>query len=190
MGWLILKEQIRPAQWISVLLALIAIIMIAFQTDLSHFPWIALTLSLTFALYGLIRKFANVGSIEGLYFETGAILIPVLIYWNFQSSAFNTAFSLSSPIQMVMIVLSGLVTAVPLVLFSYSAKRLPLRTLGFIQYLSPSLKFVCGLFIFHEALSSDRLMAFILIWIALAWYTFESFLHMRKNKGAKMVVTE
>jgi chloramphenicol-sensitive protein RarD len=81
-----------------------------------------------------------------------------------------------------MLVMAGLVTSIPLVLFAYAAKRLRFGTLGFIQYLSPSLKFICGLFIFHEPLSSTKLQAFLIIWIALAWYTAESFYNLKSIK--------
>lgn len=181
MGWLILQEKIRPLQWPSVLMAILAILMIALQTDMNHFPWIALTLSLTFAFYGLIRKLVPVGSIEGLYFETGFLVIPVLIYWFFQETNFLTALEVTSVGKFLLLSLSGMVTTIPLILFAYAAKRLPLRTMGFIQYLSPSLKFICGSLIFHEALSQERLYAFVMIWIALAWYTLESFLFLRKK---------
>ena len=80
-GWLILKEKIRATQWPAIILAFVAIVLMAFQTDLSSFPWIAIVLSLTFALYGLIRKVTHVGSLEGLAFETCFVVVPVLIYW-------------------------------------------------------------------------------------------------------------
>ncbi len=174
MGWLILKERMRPTQWPSVLLGIAAIVLIGIQSDLQNIPWLALLLSLTFAFYGLIRKFTNVGSLEGLAFETLVVVVPVMLYWSFQPSAHITEII---PIwKMALLILSGLITCTPLVLFAYSTKRLPLQTIAFIQYLSPSLKFICGLLIFQEPLSHERLQAFCLIWIALAWYTAESYL--------------
>lgn len=189
MGWLILKETIRRTQWPAILLALVAIILIAVQ-NLDHFPWLALALSLTFALYGLIRKMAKVGSLEGLTFETFLMIIPVMIGWSFQSTTPLTILDQLPPWKLLILSLSGIVTCLPLILFAYSTKRLTLQSLGFIQYLSPSLKFVCGLLIFHEPLATDRLQAFFLIWTALAWYTTESFLFMKKKKMAAAVTTE
>lgn len=181
MGWIILKEKIRPTQWPAILLALAAIVLLAVHTDLSHFPWLALILSLTFALYGLIRKLVHVGSMEGLLFETGVVIIPVLLYWYTQPTTPVSVFHDLPLHKNLILTLSGLVTSVPLILFAYAAKRLPLQTLGMIQYLSPSFKFICGLFIFHEALSAEKLQAFCLIWVALAWYTIESYRFSRKG---------
>jgi chloramphenicol-sensitive protein RarD len=180
-GWLILKEHIRKTQWPAVILAIISIALMAYQSDLAHFPWIALTLSLTFALYGILRKMTHVGSLEGLTFETCFIIGPVLLYWWFQPTTPLTILTQLSIFKIFILSLSGLITCIPLVLFAYSARRLKLQTLGFIQYLSPSLKFICGLFILHEPLSHEKLQSFILIWIALGWYTIESFVFMKKN---------
>lgn len=182
MGWLILKEDIRGTQWPSIILAITAIILLAFQTSLSNFPWIAITLAVTFALYGLIRKVTQIGSMEGLAFETTFILPPVLIYWSFLESSPLSVYLLMPFWKILVLALSGLITCIPLVLFAYSAKRLRLQTLGFIQYLSPSLKFICGLLILHEPLSTNKLQTFFLIWIALLWYTSESLWFMKKQK--------
>ena len=184
MGWILLKENIRSTQWPSIILAVLAMILMALQTDLAHFPWIALALSITFALYGLIRKLTEVGSLEGLTFETCFMVLPVLIFWHFQETSPLTVFSTIPDWKIFVLSLSGLVTCVPLILFAFSARRLQLQTLGFIQYLSPSLKFLCGLFILHEPLSSEKLQAFMIIWIALTWYTIESYYFMRKGKKA------
>ena len=182
MGWLILKEKLRPTQWPAISLALISIVMMAFQTDLQNFPWIAIALSLTFALYGLLRKFTNVGSLEGLTFETCFMILPVLAIWHFEPTTPLTILEILPGWQVGTLLLSGLVTCIPLILFAYSARRLQLQTLGFIQYLSPSLKFLCGLLVLHEPLSPDKLNAFLLIWVALAWYTAESYYFMQKKK--------
>lgn len=189
MGWLILKEKIRATQWPAIILAFLAILLIAVK-NLDHFPWLALILSITFALYGLIRKLAQVGSLDGLTFETFVMIIPVMVCWQFQDSTPLTVIGILPVWKLVVLALSGLVTCLPLILFAFSAKRLTLQTLGFIQYLSPSLKFVCGWVIFDEALATDKLQAFFLIWIALVWYTVESFTVMRKSRMKNPVTTE
>lgn len=181
MGWLILKERIRLTQWPSIALALVAVLYLAFTTDLNHFPWLALLLSLTFALYGLIRKLVHVGSMEGLLYETSVVILPTLLYWMTRPTQPMHAFEILPFHKSMVLTLAGVVTSLPLILFAYSTKRLTLQSLGMIQYLSPSLKFVCGLFIFHEALNGDKLRAFVLIWIALAWYTVESFIFARRG---------
>lgn len=173
MGWIILKEKIRIGQWPAIALALIAILLLGLQS-LNGFPWIALTLSLTFAMYALIRKLAKVGSLEGLAFETTAMVIPTLLLcWYLPGNPLSQLEQIAGW-KVFALSLSGIVTCSPLVLFAYGAKRLSFGTLGFLGYLSPSLKFVCGWMIFHEVLSTERIQAFALIWIALAWYTIES----------------
>ncbi len=183
MGWIILKEKIRPTQWPAIILAILAIVILGIHTDITHFPWLALFLSVTFALYGLIRKLVHVGSMEGLLFETAVVIIPTLIYWQMQGSGPLETFHQLGLNRALVLTLSGVVTSLPLVLFAYSAKRLPLQTLGMIQYLSPSLKFICGLFIFHEALSQEKLQAFCIIWVALLWYTIESYRFARRGRA-------
>lgn len=190
MGWLLLKEKIRKTQWPAIIMAMIAIVLMGLQSDLNHFPWIALILSITFALYGLIRKLAHVGSLEGLGFETSLMIIPVMIYWFNQGTTPLTVFNMLPAWKLVVLTLSGVVTSLPLVLFAYAARNLPLSTLGFIQYLSPSLKFLCGWIIFHEVLTPERMQAFVLIWFALAYYTIESFMNSRKRIDPKLTVSE
>lgn len=184
MGRLILKEKLRGTQWPAIVLAFFAIVLIAVQSDIKHVPWIAIILSVTFALYGLIRKVVHVGSMEGLAFETSVVILPLLVGWWFQPTTPLSVFSILTGWKIILLSFAGVVTSLPLVLFAYSAKRLTFSTLGFIQYLSPSLKFLCGLLIFHEPLSPERFQAFILIWIALAWYTAESYYSIRKLKKA------
>ena len=182
LGWLILKEKIRKGQWPAICLGIGAVIMIGFQSGLSHFPWIALTLSLTFATYGLIRKLAHVGSLEGLAFETTFILIPTIIIWFFRPENPLVLFTLLPTWKIFVLSLAGLITCAPLILFAYGAKRLPFGTLGFFGYLSPILKFVCGWLIYKEELSHERIQAFSLIWLALVWYSAESILSHSKSK--------
>ena len=188
MGWIILKERIRPGQWPAIVLAIAGISYMGYSSGISHFPWIALTLSLTFAVYGLIRKMAHVGSLEGLTFETSLVLIPTLVVWAFQPGSPLDVFQQLASWKILLLSMAGLVTCVPLVLFAFGARRLPFGTLGFLGYLSPSLKFVCGWMIFHEELSPEKLQAFGLIWLALGCYSFESFWSMKQIKKKKVVV--
>ena len=192
MGWIILKEKIRPGQWPAIVIAVVAMVLIGVQS-VDQFPWIALTLSLTFAMYGLIRKLAHVGALEGLAFETCVMIIPTLIIWYFQPSRPTDIFSQIPTWKVFLLCLSGLITCGPLVLFAYGARRLPLGTMGFLGYLSPSLKFVCGWLVFKETLSPEKLQAFALIWVALAWYTAESILsrgRASRKKDPTAIITE
>jgi chloramphenicol-sensitive protein RarD len=185
MGRVLLKEKLRATQWPSIILAMLAIILMGLQAGLQQIPWLALILAITFALYGLIRKVVHVGSLEGLAFETCAVIVPVMLYWIFMTpNGPLISLQLLPHWKTLALTTAGVMTCTPLILFAYSAKRLPLRTLGFIQYLSPSLKFMCGLFVFKEALSAEKLQAFFMIWMALGWYTIESYYFIRKNKQA------
>jgi len=184
MGWIILKEKIRIGQWPAIALALIAILFLGLQS-INGFPWIALTLSLTFAMYALIRKLAKVGSLEGLAFETAVMFIPTLIIWWYLPGNPLTQLEHLANWKVFALCLSGVVSCSPLVLFAYGAKRLPFGTLGFLGYLSPSLKFICGWMIFNEVLSPERTQAFALIWIALGWYSIESIWTRQKTKKNK-----
>jgi chloramphenicol-sensitive protein RarD len=181
MGRILLKESIRATQWPAIVLALFAIVLIGVQSNIEQIPYIALILSVTFAMYGLIRKVVHVGALEGLFFETCVVIIPTMVAWHYQSTTPMTIASQVPAWKLFVLSLSGLVTCLPLILFAYAARRLPLTTLGFIQYLSPSFKFICGLLIFHEALAPERLYGFIIIWIALAWYSVESLVIRKKN---------
>lgn len=182
-GWLFLKEDIRRMQWPAILLAIFSIILLVFQSGINYFPWIAMTLSMTFAAYGIIRKLTHVGSLEGLSFETSIIILPTLLYWYFLPTSPSTIFNSLPTWKIFALSASGLITCTPLILFSFSARRIKLQTLGFIQYLSPSLKFVCGLFILNEPLNHKSLQSFILIWLALLWYSTESFIHLNQKKN-------
>lgn len=184
LGRLIFKEEMRKTQLPSVILVLMAIIYIAFNTNLSLFPWIALSLSISFALYGLIRKLVNIGSIEGLFFETTVIAIPVLIAWPFISGNPVEIYTGLGLEKALLLSLSGLLTGIPLILFAFAAKNLKLTTLGFTQYLSPSFKFICGIVIFKEVLLPHNLIGFALIWTALAMYSLESVYFSQKLRLA------
>lgn len=182
LGRLIFKDQIRKRQIPSIILVGIAISYIAYHTELATFPWIALTLSLSFGLYGLIRKLVPIGSIEGLFFETMIITIPALIAWPFISGNPWETFSSLGFSRAFLLSFSGILTGVPLILFAYAAKNLKLTTLGLTQYLSPSFKFLCGILIFNEALLPHNLMGFIIIWIALFIYSVESLHFTQKQR--------
>jgi chloramphenicol-sensitive protein RarD len=180
LGYLVLKERLRPAQWGAIALAAAGVLWLTWQ--LGHAPWVALALAVSFGLYGLLRKTATLGALEGLTLET-LLLAPLagaaLAWWTVQgtSAATDTA-------TWLWLLGTGPLTAGSLLLFAAGARRIPLSTLGLIQYLSPSLQFACGLWVFHEPLNSARLAGFVLIWSALAVYTAEGLLNQRRLRTA------
>lgn len=182
LGRLIFKEQLRPTQFPSIILVVIAIAYIAYHTNLNEFPWMALSLSISFALYGLIRKLVKIGSAEGLFIETTVIAIPVLIAWPFITGNPLMILSDMGLGKALLLSLSGILTGGPLILFAYAAKNLKFTTLGFTQYLSPSLKFLCGILIFKEVLLPHNMVGFALIWTALALYSFESLHNSQRTR--------
>lgn len=171
LGTLVLGETLSRRQWIAVAIAAVAVALLAAGAVTSL--WISLTLGFSFALYGLVRKQVAVGSLPGLTIES-AILLPVaggIAAWyaaSPQGSAFGQDAWMSS-----LIIFSGVVTAVPLLLFAIAARRMDYSTLGFIQYLSPTIVFFLGLFVFHQPLAPAKLASFVLIWVAVAVFIWD-----------------
>lgn len=179
-GALFLRERLRPGQWPAVLMAISGVAWMGLNTGLASFPWMAMALCLTFAFYGVIRKLTHVGAVEGLAYETAVVFLPFLAWWLLSGGNPQADLQRLGYLKLGLLSLSGLVTCLPLVLFAYAARRLPLQTLGFTQYLSPSFKFLCGWAIFHEELSAARWQGFAFIWLGLAWYTAEQ-VYQRKT---------
>jgi chloramphenicol-sensitive protein RarD len=175
LGYLLLKERLRRAQWMAIAVAALGVAWLTWQAG--SVPWIALALAFSFGGYGLLRKTAALGALEGLSFET-MVLFPLAaayVIWltvNGQNAFMNT----DSTSTRVLLMAAGPITAIPLLLFASGARRIPLSVLGLLQYLSPTLQFLLGVWIFHEAFTADRLVGFALIWAALALFAIEGLL--------------
>lgn len=171
LGFIFLHERPRPGQWFAVAVAAAGVVWLAVQAG--RLPWIALVLAISFGVYGLLRKVAVLGALEGLALET-LILAPVaavvLVWWAWQGKG---VLSHGPVISLGWLVLAGPLTAVPLLLFAAGARLIPMATLGILQYISPSLQFAMGVWVFHEALQPTRLVGFALIWGALLLYSLE-----------------
>lgn len=183
LGFLFLHERPRPVQWLAVALAAAGVAWLTVQTG--RLPWVALVLALSFGFYGLVRKTAPLGALEGLGLET-LLLAPfaagALAWWTWQgTSAFAAAAAAGDVTLPVWLLCAGPLTAVPLLLFAAGARRIPLTTLGLIQYISPSMQFALGAFLYHEPLAPARLIAFALIWAALAIYSLEGLWTARRS---------
>lgn len=181
LGTLFLKEKLRPWQWVPIGLATAGVIYLTLS--LGSLPWISLVLAVTFGLYGLMKKLTPLGSLHGLTLETVTIFIPALGYLLFTEASGVGAFGHASLLTSLLLALTGVVTAIPLLLFSSGAQRVPLSTMGLLQYISPTLQFLFGIFMFGEPFSHDRLIGFSIIWAALIFFTVESFLSQRKTRG-------
>jgi chloramphenicol-sensitive protein RarD len=173
LGMVVLRERLRPLQWVAMALALAGVVQLAAQTG--GVPWIALVLAGSFGAYGLLRKTAPVEALAGSTLET-AFMAPLgALYLATVQFKGASAFLSGSPITDALLVSTGFVTAVPLVWFTAAARRLPLATVGFLQYLAPTGQFLCAVLAFHEPFAGRELAAFGFIWAALAVFTVDLF---------------
>ena len=182
LGYLVLQERPRAGQWAAVALAAAGVLWLTLGAG--QLPWVALVLAASFGLYGLLRKTAPLGAIEGLTLET-LVLAPLtltLMAWFVFSG--EGRFTQGSAAQDAWLLLAGPFTAVPLLLFAYGARRVTLATLGLLQYLGPSIQFLLGVYVYHEPFDPVRLAGFGLIWAALVVYSGESLWRLRRNAAA------
>ena len=179
LGYAVLHERPRPLQWAAVALAAGGVLWLAL--GVGHVPWISLVLAASFGLYGLLRKTATLGALEGLALET-LLLAPLavggLLWLALQGQGHFGHGPLADSLWLLA---AGPLTAVPLLLFAFGARRVTLATLGLLQYLGPTIQFGLGVWVFHETLQPVRLVGFGLIWLALALYSLESLRAMRQR---------
>ncbi|ALO33332.1 chloramphenical resistance permease RarD [Colwellia sp. MT41] len=172
LGMIFFHERLRRNQLIAVGLALTGVLVQL--VALGTLPMISLALATTFAIYGLIRKKLPVNSFIGLFIESLLMLPIALIYWFFFVESSTSNMALNSSSLNFTLIMAGLVTTAPLLLFTIAAKRLTLSSLGFFQYLGPSIMFLLATFYYQETMKSAELITFIFIWAALALYTLDS----------------
>ena len=178
LGVFVLREQLRRAQWAALALAFVAVLVLSVENGRP--PWIALILAFSFGTYGLLKKTAGVGAVEGLAVET-AVLAPVaLAYLVVLGARGDSTFVTEGAGHATLIALTGVITAVPLLFFGAAASRVPLTTLGLLQYLAPTLQFLLGVLVFDEALGLAKLLGFVLVWVALAAFTADLVSHTRR----------
>ncbi|MCL7942440.1 EamA family transporter RarD [Marinobacter sp. ATCH36] len=171
LGMLVLKETISRMQVVAVALATIAILYQLFLLGLV--PWITLVLAFSFGTYGLLRKQVELDGLSGLFVET-LLLLPVgLLALAWLGSTGHAHFSDSNSITLLL-VSSGIVTAIPLLLFAGAARRLRLATVGFLMYINPTLQFFIALYVFDEPMSGEKLLSFAMIWVALGLYSWSA----------------
>ena len=163
-GIILLKERMRLMQWVSVSIATIGVLVLTI--DYGRLPWIAFGVALSWGTYGLIKKQLNLGAVEGLAIETLIAFIPYCVYLLFLGSKGEGQFGQGVSLT-ILLVSAGAVTAIPLLLFNDSTTRLPLTTIGLLQYITPTLTFIIGVWVNHEVMSTARWIGFVIIWIAL-----------------------
>lgn len=163
-GVIVFREHMRRIQWVAVVLAVIGVTTLTIQYG--SLPWIALALALSWSSYSLLKKSLNLGALEGLSIETTIALFPSLIYLLFLEEQGRAQFGHGLGISLLLI-LAGVITVVPLLLFNGATTRLPLTITGLLQYITPTIMFLVGTFINHEAMPTGRIIGFGFIWIAL-----------------------
>lgn len=179
LGFLFLRERLNRWQSLSVLLAIIGVLNLSFQHGRT--PWLALIMASSFGLYGLLRKLARVDATIGLTVETGLLAPIALGYIIFLNGSGQGHFLVDTLRLDVLLPISGVATAIPLLLFVAAARRLRLTTIGFLQYITPSLHFLLAVGLYHEPFSSSQFASFMFIWVGLAIYSTNALLQNRKS---------
>lgn len=186
LGVVLLRERLRPLQWAAVGIAVLAVAVLTFSYGRP--PWISIILAVSFGVYGLIKKQVGLGSVESLTIETAAlapIAIAIIVVMAAQGQVGLTS---GDPGLTVLLVLLGVVTAVPLLAFGGAANRIPLSTLGLMQYLTPVFQFILGVAVFGEAMTTSRWAGFVLVWISLLVMSVDGLRHARSRVTALEVI--
>jgi chloramphenicol-sensitive protein RarD len=168
----ILRERLRVLQWVAVGIGAVAVTILT--VNYGRLPWIALALAGTFGMYGLIKKKTDVGAPVGLAIETAVMFLPATGYLVALQLSGSASFGGGDRLQDLLFIGAGVVTAVPLLLFGAAATRIPLSTIGLLQYLAPVLQFLIGVFVLGEDMPPARVVGFAFVWVALAIFTYDS----------------
>jgi chloramphenicol-sensitive protein RarD len=179
MGVLILHERLRPLQWAALGVGVAAVGVLT--VDYGRPPWLALILAFSFGTYGLAKKSADVGAVESLGFETAVLAPFALGYLVVLKASGDGHFATEGVGHALLLVTTGLVTAVPLICFGAAATRVSMVSLGLLQYLAPTIQFVLGLVVFSESMTTGRWVGFTLVWLALAMFTYEALHHRHRQ---------
>ena len=177
MGVIFLKERLRSAQWIPVVLAAIGVTYLTFIYG--RLPYIALTLAFSFGLYGLVKKLSPLGSLYGLTIETAILFVPALIYLIAMEANGTAAFLHTGTSSDLLMIGAGVVTTIPLLMFASAAKSIPLWVVGLLQYIAPTIQFLLGVFLYKEPFSQHQLIGFGIVWAALIFFVVENYLANR-----------
>ena len=164
-GVILLREKMRPLQWVAVAIAAIGVAILTF--DYGRLPWVAMSLALSWGTYGLVKKKLGLGALDGLAIETLISLIPYGFYLLYLGHQGTGQFG-QKPLLTILLISAGAITAIPLLLFNGSTTRLPYSTIGLLQYITPTIQFSIGVWLRHEDMPTARWIGFIVIWFALA----------------------
>ncbi|HQO98484.1 MAG TPA: EamA family transporter RarD [Anaerolineaceae bacterium] len=188
LGVIFLRERLRTFQWVAI--AMVTAGVVYLTITFGQLPWISLLLAVTFGFYGLLKKIAPLGALHGITLETAVLTIPSLVYLLIVNANGTGTFGHSTPLLDFLLVLSGPVTAIPLLLFATGARRIPLTTIGLLQYIAPTLQFLLGVLVFHEPFDQTRLIGFMIIWLALVLFSVENLLARRRTPSTAPIPAE
>jgi chloramphenicol-sensitive protein RarD len=177
LGVIFLRERLRTAQWVPVIIAAIGVIYLT--AVYGRLPWIALSLAFSFGFYGFVKKLAPLGSLYGLTLETGIVFPIALIYLVFVGMSGIGAFLQQSVLTDLLLIGAGVVTTIPLLMFASAAKQIPLTVIGLLQYIAPTIQFLIGVFIYDEPFDQSHFIGFGIVWVALVIFWVENFLANR-----------
>ena len=179
-GVVVLGERLRRLQWAALALAGVAVV--ALTVEYGRPPWVSLILAFSFGCYGLAKKKANAGAVESLVVETLVVSPVAVAYIVFLGATGASTFGSNGPWHVALVVGTGVVTVLPLLAFGGAAIRIPLSTLGLMQYITPTVQFLLGILFFHEPMPAMRWVGFGLIWLALALFTLESLRYRHRER--------
>ncbi|HKT05744.1 MAG TPA: EamA family transporter RarD [Rugosimonospora sp.] len=181
-GLLVFGERLRAVQWVALGIGAVAVAVLT--VDYGRLPWIALTLAVTFGSYGLIKKRLGVPPADGLFVESTVLAFPALGYLAWLTAHGHSTFTTLSTGHALLLAVSGVLTAIPLLLFAGAANRIPLTSIGVLQYVTPTLQLLCGVVLYHEPMPVARLLGFGLVWLALVVFTWDALRHARRRARA------
>lgn len=187
-GVVVLKERLRVAQWAAVAIAAVAVTVMTVETG--RLPWIALVLAVTFATYGALMKFVDTPPVEAITVGMGALVLPFVVVLLVLQARGELALFDDSPRLSVLLIGAGLVTAVPMVFFTAAAPRVPLSTMGILQYVNPVLQFLLSVLVLRESLTTGRWIGFALVWVALAVFAADGWRQSRQRYPADWAEAE
>jgi chloramphenicol-sensitive protein RarD len=188
LGVLLLHERLRPVQWAAVAIGALAVVVLTI--GYGQLPWIALTLAGSFGTYGLVKKKIAMGGLESLGAETSVQFLPALVFLLVLGARGDSTFTHHGPGHALLLAACGLITAVPLICFGMAATRLPLSTIGLIQYVAPVIQFLIGVLHFHEQMPTERWIGFLLVWVALLLLTGDALRNVRRTRAYAVMSRE
>jgi chloramphenicol-sensitive protein RarD len=177
LGVVVFAERLRRLQWVAVGIAAVAVAVLT--VDYGRPPWIALALAVTFGLYGLMKKLVRVAAAPGLFVETALVVVPAVAVLAVLQARGEATAGTAGTGHLLLLLSSGVATAVPLLLFAGATRRIPLSTVGLLQYVTPLMQLAIGVFVYQEPMPPARLAGFVIVWVALAVFTVDSLRNAR-----------